>query len=332
MIAGATSVIRARAPESPGLYWKVSLINAVVFVCAAAVLVGSPATVSAQVTGNEMAVLLIGTVIIIVVNALLVRRLLAPLDRLVREIDSLDSDREHLDERAAGVAGVLAHSFNALQARLDAERAKRAAAVINAQEDERRRIAQELHDEVGQRLTVVLLGLTRALNQSAQRTYEELHLVRDHVRTSLDEVKRVVRGLRPGVLEELGLGPALESMAKEVSASTGISVETRLHTDVPRLVPAAQLVFFRVAQEALTNCSRHSSATRVLIALSRYNRTVTLRVVDDGRTIQPGAVGDGIRGMQERARAVNGTLVLGEGDGGVGTALELVVPLGEIES
>jgi two-component system, NarL family, sensor histidine kinase UhpB len=327
MAALRGSRVPVSAAETPGLYWRVCLVNAAVFAAAAAILVVSPATVSAQVSAREIAVLVVGMVAIIAVNTLLLRGMLTPLDRLMTQIDSLDSEGERLDDRAGGMAGALAHSFNSLQARVEAERAKRAAGVINAQEEERRRIAQELHDGVGQRLTVVLLGLTRALNQHPEHAQEELLLARDHARSGLEEVKRVVHGLRPSVLADLGLGPALEAMAQEVAAYTGLRVETRMDPGLPSLQPATQLALFRVAQEALTNCARHSSAQHVLVTLGVSAETVTLHVVDDGRTIAPGAAGDGLRGMQERATAVDGRLRIETGPGGRGTALELAVPL-----
>jgi two-component system sensor histidine kinase UhpB len=153
------------------LYSKVCLINAAVFVAAATVLVISPATVSAQVTAGEVAVLSCGLIVIVAANALLLRGVLAPLDRLIQRMDrfSIGTPGERLPERGDPVAAWLARSFNALLERLEAERAEGNARALAAQENERRRIAQELHDEVGQSLTVVLLGTTRALDMGQPR-------------------------------------------------------------------------------------------------------------------------------------------------------------------
>ena len=261
-------------------------------------------------------------------NALLLKGTLAPLDRLIHHMDATDvkgSDRR-LPDAGRGVAGRLARSFNDLEDRLEAERAMRNVRALEAQEAERQRIAQELHDEVGQRLTVVLLGVTRALTQVAGEGAEELRLVQENARSSLDEVRRLARGLRPGVLEDLGMVPALEAMANELSSQTGIEVRCRSAQPLPPLAPEAELVVFRVAQEALTNVARHADAASVELSLTCSLQVVRLRVRDDGRGIDPGATGDGIRGMWERALVVGGNLRLGPAAAGAGTELCLDVP------
>jgi two-component system, NarL family, sensor histidine kinase UhpB len=194
------------ADSSPALYWKVCLINGAVFVAATALLVVSPATVSHQVTARELAVLAAGLAVILATNALLLRSTLAPLDRLVQLVNGLDAGGlgHRLPDLGRGVAGRLARSFNDLLDRLESERATRSARELAAQEAERQRIAQELHDEVGQRLTVVLLGIRRALDKPPEESAEELQLVQENARTSLEEVRRVARGMRPGVLRISG--------------------------------------------------------------------------------------------------------------------------------
>jgi two-component system sensor histidine kinase UhpB len=111
--------------------------------------------------------------------------------------------------------------FNAMLTRLELERARSNAAALAAQEAERRRIAQELHDEIGQGLTVVLLGLKQVVDRAPANLAEELRLVQDTARSSLDEVRKVARQLRPGELEELGLVSALAALATDLSTHTG---------------------------------------------------------------------------------------------------------------
>jgi two-component system, NarL family, sensor histidine kinase UhpB len=313
---------------SPPLYVKVCLINGAVFAAALALLVVSPATVSYQVTVPELAVLAVGLAVIVVTNAALLHSTLAPLDHLVQLLDTFEASEpgRRFPSRGGGVAARLAQSFNDLLDRLDAERATRNVRELAVQEAERQRIAQELHDEVGQRLTVVLLGIKRALNTAPAEAAKELRLVQDNARTSLEEVRRVARGLRPGVLEDLGLVPALGAMVHDLTAQTRLEVRRRFDNELPPLTTEAELVIFRVAQEALTNVTRHANARRVQVSLIRRDGAVSLQVSDDGRGISTDAAGAGIRGMTERAIFVGGTLTVGPGPDG-GAEVRLDVPL-----
>jgi two-component system sensor histidine kinase UhpB len=310
------------------LYSKVCLINAAVFVAAAAVLVISPATVSSQVTAGEVTVLACGLVVIVAANTLLLRGVLAPLDRLIQRMDrfSIGTPGERLPEQGDPVAAWLARSFNALLERLEVERAEGNARALAAQENERRRIAQELHDEVGQSLTVVLLGTTRALDMGPGEAHQELMLVRDSARSSLDEVRRIVRGLRPGVLDDLGLITALRAMAEEFDKHSKADVRHHVPHQLPPMSSDTELVIFRVAQEALTNVSRHAAAATVDVRLVAEGSTVTLSVVDDGGGIDLAEHGEGIRGMRERAFAVGGELRIRPAAGG-GTEVSVRVPV-----
>ena len=313
---------------SPPLYVKVCLINGAVFAAALALLVVSPATVSHQVTAPELAVLAAGLAVIVVTNAALLHSTLAPLDHLVQLLDTFEASEpgRRFPSRGGGVAARLAQSFNDLLDRLDAERATRNVRELAVQEAERQRIAQELHDEVGQRLTVVLLGIKRALNTAPAEAAKELRLVQDNARTSLEEVRRVARGLRPGVLEDLGLVPALGAMVHELMAQTLLDVRRRFDNELPPLTAEAELVIFRVAQEALTNVTRHANARCVEVSLIRRPGAVSLQVSDDGRGIPTDAAGAGIRGMRERAIFVGGTLTVGPSPDG-GAEVRLDVPL-----
>jgi len=318
--------VTARPPLP--LYWKVCLINGAIFLGATALLVVSPATVSPQVTVPELILLAVGLAVVLATNSTLLYGTLAPLDRLVDLIDQFDADGSNgrLPEQGGGVAAKLARSFNALLERLEAERAARSGRALATQEAERHRISRELHDEVGQRLTVVLLGVKRALDLASPAAEQELRLVQDNARTSLEEVRRLARGLRPGVLEDLGLVPALAAMANELTASTQLEVRRRLDQRLPTLTPEADLVIFRVAQEALTNVTRHAQASSVEVRLYRTCQGVCLRVVDDGLGIRDGVTGAGLSGMRERAVLVGGQVHVGPGPDG-GTEVQLEIPL-----
>jgi two-component system sensor histidine kinase UhpB len=155
---------------------------------------------------------------------------------------------------------------------------------------------------------------------------EELRLVQENARSSLVEVRRLVRGLRPGVLEDLGLVPALEATATEVSAHARVDVRCALPGTPPSLTPEVELVIFRVAQEALTNVARHAHASTVELSLTRSTQVVSLQVSDDGRGIGREAAGEGIPGLRERALVVGGQLYVRPRADGPGTDLRLDVP------
>ncbi len=153
-------------------------------------------------------------------------------------------------------------------------------------------------------------------------------MVQEAARGSLDEVRQVVRRLRPGVLNDLGLSSALTSLVNEHAWLTGADVQRRFSSSLPPLDPQTELVVYRVAQEALTNAARHASARRVLVELTETSSgdAVVLRVLDDGRGVDGSAEGAGVRGMRERALLVGASLSVGDHESG-GTDVRLRVPL-----
>ncbi|MEU5521118.1 HAMP domain-containing sensor histidine kinase [Streptomyces sp. NPDC047860] len=308
------------------LFWRIFMLNAVVLVAATALLLG-PVTVSTPVLLTEAAVLTVGLAAMLVANALLLRFGLAPLQRLTRAMTTTDLLRPgHRPEVGGrGEIAELITTFNTMLDRLEDERATSSARALSAQEGERRRIAQELHDEVGQSLTAVLLQLKRAADHAPQELGEELRQVQETTRASLEEIRRIARRLRPGVLDELGLASALKALATEFGGS-GLSVQHSLAGDLPALDRETELVIYRVAQEGLTNTVRHSQARRAELALSRAPGGVLLRVRDDGRGIVGAAEGAGIRGMRERALLVGADLAVEPGPDG-GTEVRLAVPV-----
>ncbi len=317
------------------LYWRVCVINALMFLVATVILVVSPATVSPEVTSSELVLLAVGLIVVVMVNSLLLRSSLAPLDRLIKGMNQVDLERPNQRLAPMGDVAVrrLVDSFNAMLTRLELERARSNAAALAGQEAERRRIAQELHDEIGQGLTVVLLGLKQVVDRAPADIAEELRLVQDTARSSLDEVRSVARRLRPGELEDLGLISALAALATDFSTHTGAHVHRRFTPALPSLTAEAELVIYRVAQEALTNAARHAGADTVEMSLSRQGDTVVLRVVDNGCGVSGDVLdeGAGIRGMRERALLVNGQLAVGQPAGG-GTEVCLTVPLPSLQS
>jgi len=275
------------------LYWKVVAINGAVLCLALLALVLGPVSVSRRTVGSEVLVLAGGLAAILLTNALLLRSSLTPVDRL------LDRLREEL---SASNAKALA-----------------------AQEAERHRIAQELHDEVGQHLTVILLGLKQLEPQVPEVQRRELALLRESARDGLDDVRRVARRLRPGVLEDLGLTSALASLTNDFGRHHSAAVQRVIAPGLPGLPHDTELVVYRVAQEALTNTARHSGAERVTLSLFRVGDCVVLEVADDGAGFEPARSGAGLRGMQERSRLVGGDLRITSAPR-AGTTVRLAVP------
>jgi signal transduction histidine kinase len=186
---------------------------------------------------------------------------------------------------------------------------------LSAQEEERRRIARELHDEAGQMLTALLVGL-RTLEDARKLAEAKAQgqRLREIAAQAIDEVGRLARGLHPTVLDDLGLGVALSRYAAEYTKTHNIAVELTLNeVDSSNLPPAVQIALYRILQEALTNVARHSGAKAVSIRFHRSAVAVEVAVVDDGRGFDAKAVAVsshrlGIQGMRERAAMLGGSV------------------------
>jgi two-component system sensor histidine kinase UhpB len=308
---------------------RVALLNSAVLLVACLALALGPATVSAPIHLRELIVLLAGLVATMGANLLLVRRAFVPLERLtrvMRTVDPLAPGTRLRVEHPAREVRELAEAFNDMLERLENERRDSARRIVRAQEAERRRVARELHDELGQSLTGVLLHIDQAIRAPAEADLEE---AREGARRSLDDVRRIARDLRPDTLAELGLASALNALATRFTNQCGVVVDRHLDRDLPALDEDVEVVVYRVAQEALTNVARHADARHVTLALSHAADAVTLTVDDDGRGV-PSYVGTearGITGMRERALLVHGRLWVGSGPS-KGTRVRLEVPAG----
>jgi two-component system sensor histidine kinase UhpB len=241
---------------------------------------------------------------------------------------------------------------NALWDRLEADAAtirektdqaeKLAAQVIMAQEEERRRVARELHDEAGQALTAVIIGLERGLASMPEVYAADLPVqprqlisnLRDLAVQTLDEVRKLALELRPSVLDDLGLVAALRQYVRSTEERSGLSAQLTLvgweDDDTSRLPPEVETALFRIAQEALTNAIRHARATALQVRLRRTASEVTLDVRDDGIGISglPSKTSEhlGMFGMRERARLLGGELQVRPGSP-KGTLVSARIPL-----
>ncbi len=276
------------------------------------------------------------------------RRMVQPIQRLrdsARAVQAGDLSQRVAADRADEI-GQLASAFNAMTAELarsraelerkEEVRARLLEQVITAQEDERKRIARELHDETSQALTSLMVGL-KVLEERPELAAERERLVDLRALTgkTLEAVHDLALQLRPSVLDDLGLVPAMDRLVRDFRRTHGIEAafETNLRTG-PRLPPTLETALYRITQEALTNVARHAGAHSVSLLLEARRGSVTLIVEDDGcgfdvaRCMRE-ARDDrclGLFGMRERATLLGGTLTI-ESTPGSGTTVFVEVPL-----
>ena len=330
-LAAQRPSFRSSGGHRHSLLWRVFLANGAVLVVAAIFAV-APITISVPIRAEQLALVLAGLVTLLALEFLLLRRVLAPLVRLTEVMSSVDPDQP--GRRLAGVTprstegAALADSFNAMLDRLERARREAARTALAAQEAERLRVARELHDEIGQTLTAVLIQAERAADGDPALAAGELARVAAAIRESLDEVRRIARELRPEALDDLGLVNALIALCSRVDIEDGPRVRRELQGGVARLAPDIELVIYRVAQESLTNTRRHADAGTVTVSLVTDAEAVTLSVEDDGKGMPADLPGDtaGVAGMRERALLVGGRLSI-DSPPGEGTRVRLRVPL-----
>jgi two-component system sensor histidine kinase UhpB len=315
------------------LFWRVFAVNAGLLGVIAILLLVSPVEISAPIAPAQALIVVVGLVITVVANAVLLRRAVKPLERLAQRMDDVDLLRpgQRLRVGRDDEVGRVVRAFNQMLDRLESERLETGRRVLAAQEAERVGIARDLHDEVGQLLTGVLLQLD-SIAGTAPDQRDELDEAKQAVRRALDEVRRISRELRPEMLEHLGLVSALTELTTTFGRISGIRVERQFDTSLPKLPSDTELAIYRIAQESLTNVARHSQASRVTIALESSRDSVLLRVADDGRgfdTSKPDEHG-GLRSMRERALLVDGVLAIRKAPGG-GVEVRLEVPATDVE-
>ena len=311
------------------LFWRVFATNAIAMLLGFAGLVFAPVTVSVPILAGEILVLAIGLLVLLMLNLLLLRSAFRPLDDLAHAMRRHDPLAPGARVRVNGEPDIaaLAQAFNDMLDRLESERRDSARQALRVLEDERSQIARELHDEVGQTLTGVMLqveGLAPKVPPELQPQLEEL---RETARSGTEDVRRIARQLRPEALEDLGLQSALAALATAFSEQARVPVDRRLEPALS-LSQEQELVVYRVAQEALTNVARHAHATRVELELEANGTQTTLTVRDDGIGLSPGALpsSHGIRGMRERAMLLGAQLSINS-QRGRGTEVSLFIPI-----
>jgi two-component system sensor histidine kinase UhpB len=311
------------------LLWRVFAANIAVVLVAFAVLAWAPVTVHRVATPHELVILSVGLVVMLAADLVLLRRAFGPLRGLVAVMSAVDPGQPGLRAEPSRRAGrevvALAEALNAMLDRLEDERRESSRRILAAQEGERSRIARELHDEVGQMLTAVALQAERAAGEGFRQD-DALHEIGRTVLRSIEDVHRIGRELRPEALDDLGLVSALIALCSRVEQQGVVSVRRDLAWRLPRLPAEAELVIYRVAQEALTNVLRHAAATEVTVTLTVADRWVVLVVRDDGRGLPEARREGGLAGMRERSLLIDAELEVNSG-AGAGTEIVLRVPI-----
>jgi two-component system, NarL family, sensor histidine kinase UhpB len=271
----------------------------------------------------------------VLVNVFLLQRRFRPLERLVDEMERADLSRPGANLRAkSGQFGGpeeverLHTAFRRMLERLEMERRRASSAALTAQEEERTRIARDLHDEVNQSLTGLLLRLEAVRAHAPVELAHELNETKALANQAMEELLTLARQLRPTALDDLGLKAAVAGNVDELDRRTAVNVSFESEGSFSDLSSEAQLVVYRVAQEALSNAAQHAGAENVLVRLSRVDSQVELTVSDDGRgfTFDQTSRGLGLGGMRERALLVGGDLRI-ESRPQVGTRVRLRVPI-----
>lgn len=327
---------------------KILIVNAMIVVLGA--VAGTRMTMSLTRSLSESTALPLiltfaglGVIISLLVNYLVLRAAFRPLINLERVASAIRQGNLTARAEPATVGDPqlahLATTFNRTLDQLERDRAElRAVAsqVINAQEEERKRIARELHDDTAQILFAQLLRLTALKSSANEEVRTTAAALEEMTVEALEGVRRLALELRPPALDDLGLHAALDDLAQRFSEQLSIPVELTTAGSRGRLPGAMELVLYRVAQEALTNVAKHAHAKRVTIDLERRPNDVTLTVIDDGIGFDPRheqsgdgrGLGLGLFGMAERVTLVAGAFSIWSKPGH-GTEIFAYIPLGQ---
>ena len=269
----------------------------------------------------QFLILALAIMLTLCVNLWMLQRRFRPLERLIERIERIDPAEPaslELDGRdPVEEIDRLSHSFKRLLDRIEEERRRSGQLVMRAQEEERRRLARDLHDEVNQALTAILLRLEALAQDAPGGRNGEVTELKRLVNQAMEELLNLARQLRPSALDDHGLEPAIDTQLKRFASRTGVEARLMTEGDPTTLGEDVQIAVYRVVQEALANVGRHAAATCVEVDLEVEVGRTELRVRDDGVGFDPGEAasrgadgggGLGLKGMAERARLVGGEL------------------------
>src|SRR3954451_21346987 len=327
-----STILRAApAPlAKPQLITQVLAVNAAL-ICGTLLAYTVAATFHADAAPDRPGFLLFvaGVLATILANGLLLRRRFQPLERVIAAMERVDfgpgGRRPHLPEADSEEVLRLHAAFERMLDRLEAERARTAALVLRAQEEERARLARDLHDEANQALTGVLLRLQATAQDAPAAPRAELRERQGVATQAMGELVRLARELRPVALDDLGLGAALRTQVDELRRRAGLRTSLRLAAaGLEDLDTDEQIVVYRIVQEGLSNVARHSGARNVRVDVERLSGGTVVRLADDGTGFTPSVAvpGLGIKGMRERAVLAGGRFYVDSAPGH-GTTIEL---------
>lgn len=289
----------------------------------------------------------IGVLVSVLLNLWIVRTALQPLHLLRQVADRLRSGevrqgdiQRYLAEQGDPAIGTLAATLQFLIAQLEASNRQMRAVTeraITAQEDERKRIARSLHDDTGQALSMLIINLERLekrLPPGQAELAERLISTRQLASQTLDNLRKIIAGLRPSILDDLGLAPAIRWYARTHLEEAGIQPVIEIPEDFPDLPPRLITALFHITQEAVSNVIRHSQARKALIALRSTGKEVYLRIEDDGHGFDAAPSQEdairrqhwGLVGIAERVELLSGEFHMNTTPGH-GTLLEVIIPI-----
>lgn len=328
------------------LFYKILIANAAIVLLGAVAGTAATAEFGRLEPGQSPVALAVvlavaGVSLTVLVNAAILRVALSPLKLLedtAAQVQKGDmAARAPFSRLADPELDRLTRTFNGMldtQADYRQRLREMAARALEAEEEERKRIARELHDETAQSLAALLIRLRLARGVSDQEERDELlDDMRRDIGSTLEGVRRFARGLRPPALDELGLSAAVESHARGLRDSVGLAVTVSADTIEGQLSAQAELALYRIVQEALSNVVRHSGASEARVTLSHTGQSVIATISDQGSGFAPGAgyagrgdSGLGIFGMKERAAYAGGEFAL-ESTPGSGTTVQATIPV-----
>ncbi len=335
------------------LFYKVLIANSLLVTLGTIIGTAISLRASNQRESTEAAQFLLFTAsfiaLTIALNTILLRAALQPLRMLRLTLNSFDRgdfsvrvpESPLADQDLSNVADTLNQMIDRLQRYQDRVQ-DLSGAVLRAQEDERHRIARELHDQIGQALTLLLVRLKIIeASPQAETLHAELADLRLAVAGTIDQVRKLALNLRPPALDQLGLIPALRELTRDFGEQTRIGVTFDATTEPIEVAPERATAIYRIVQESLTNIAKHAEARLVRVTLTRDNGEITVRVSDDGRGFDADSMrhddhlhdgpGLGLFGMEERARLIGGSYSILSCPG-AGTTIIATIPLNPLET